>query len=64
MNNLEKILKERNISQTDLAQKLGVSIQRVNRWIRGNNYPHKKYIKAISILLKVSVEKLFFSEDK
>ncbi|MBA7560817.1 XRE family transcriptional regulator [Candidatus Atribacteria bacterium 1244-E10-H5-B2] len=59
---LNKILKKKGMSQTTLATKLGVSRQRVNRWVQGINYPNKKNIKEISAILDVSVEELFFNE--
>ena len=65
MNNLNKILKRKNIKEIDLAQHLGVTRQCVNRWTHNINYPNKKYIKAISDFLNVSIEELFFSgKDK
>ena len=64
MNNLSKILQVKNIKEIDLANFLGVTRQCVNRWTHDLNYPSKKYIKAISIFLDVSIEDLFFNDIK
>ncbi len=60
---LYKILQKKSMSQTELASKLGVSRQRVNRWVQGINYPNKKYIREISAILGVSIEELFYKEE-
>jgi transcriptional regulator with XRE-family HTH domain len=62
MNNLEKILKQQNVTKSELARQLRVSRQRVNNWTRGKNYPARELIKLISAYLKVPIDKLFFEE--
>lgn len=62
MNKLETILKQKNISQSKLASHLQVSRQRVSNWIRGINYPNRKYMKLIAEYLGISIDKLFYDE--
>ena len=38
-NNLKNIRKENNLSQEQLAEKLGVSRQAVSKWESGQSYP-------------------------
>ena len=63
MNNLEKTLKQQNITKSELARQINVSRQRVNNWTRGKNYPSRNLIRLISAYLKVPIDKLFFDED-
>lgn len=37
--NLQKLRKSKNLSQEDLASKLGISRQAVSKWESGNAYP-------------------------
>ena len=38
--NLKQIRKSKNISQEELAERLGVSRQSVSKWETGENYPN------------------------
>ncbi len=60
---LKKILKEKDISQTDLAKKLNVKHSVVNRWVRGlSNNPQMDTIEKISNVLDVPVN--YFINNK
>ncbi len=49
---LKKYLQETGTSQTQLAEKLGVSFQTVNRWLNGKVRPGELQIRKISQFLK------------
>ncbi len=54
--NLRTIRKERNISQEDLAERLGVSRQAVSKWEQGMGYPEMEKMIMLSKELKVSLD--------
>lgn len=64
MKNLNEILYQKRITKAQLARQLKITPQRVNNWTQGKNYPDKKLMKQISVYLNVSIDELFFSEDK
>lgn len=55
-NELEKLLKQSNITQLDFAHKLGVSKNSVNKWIKGITQPKLHQLKLII--------EFFISNDK
>lgn len=59
---LEKILKQQNITKSELARVLNVSRQRVNNWTRYKNMPNTEMIKRISAYLKEPINKIFFED--
>jgi transcriptional regulator with XRE-family HTH domain len=59
---LKYYLDKQNISQTELAKRLNISVARVNNWTRGKNYPSAKYIPIISAILNIPIDLLFYSE--
>ena len=50
--NLKRIRREKNISQEDLADKLGVSRQSVSKWENGENYPSMQNIMCLCTIFK------------
>ena len=52
--NLKTIRREKNISQEDLAEMLGVSRQAVSKWELGDGYPEVDKLLIISKKLNVS----------
>lgn len=57
--NIAKFRKERGISQTKLAQRLGVSKSNVSTWERGTNPPNVETIFKICDYLNVTVADMF-----
>ena len=55
---LQKIRKENNITQEQLADKLNVSRQAVSKWESGSAYPDTEKLIQISKLFKVSLDEL------
>ena len=60
---LKYYMNKLGVSQIELANRLGVSKQRVNNWMQHKNYPAAKYIPLISAILNIPIDLLFYSED-
>lgn len=60
--NLKRLRKENNLSQEDLAEKLGVSRQSVSKWESGVAYPEMEKLIQISKLFDVGINELL-NED-
>lgn len=56
--NLKKLRKERDMTQEDIAETLGVSAQSVSKWERGDTYPDITLLPALANLFKTSVDAL------
>lgn len=57
--NISIYRKERSMTQSDLAQQLGVSHQAVSLWERGETLPDIALLPQLAEVLKTSVEALF-----
>lgn len=55
---LQKIRKENNITQEELADKLGVSRQAVSKWESGMAYPDTEKLIQISKIFNISLDEL------
>lgn len=62
--NLEKLLKEKNISPTKFAKKIQVSPKTLHEWIGKNGrFPSKaEHLKSIARELDISIHELIFGE--
>ena len=56
--NLKQIRKSKNISQEDLAERLGVSRQSVSKWETGENYPSMFNIMCLCDIFKCNIYNL------
>lgn len=56
--NLKQIRKSKNISQEDLAEKLGVSRQSVSKWETGENYPSMFNIMCLCDIFNCKINNL------
>lgn len=61
--NLHKIVRERGITQSYIANQLDVAATTVNAWFRGANYPRYDMLEKLAKLLNVSVEDLTADES-
>ncbi len=61
-NFIKEIRKKNNLTQKELADKLGVTYQAVSKWENGKNMPDKALIKQIAKELDVSIEEIFDGE--
>ncbi len=62
--NLKKIRKEQNLSQEELADKLGVSRQAISKWESGQAYPEMDKIITICNMFNVNIDDLLHSDIK
>lgn len=62
--NLRLMRKERNISQEELAEIMGVSRQAVSKWEQGTGYPEMEKLLILSKELNVSLDYLMLGEAK
>ena len=61
MLNIERVLKEKGMTQGDLARKLGVSTQAVNSVVCGRSIASGKLLKRYANALEVDVNDLYDS---
>lgn len=62
--NLKKIRKDNNLSQEDLAEKLGVSRQSVSKWEQGLAYPEMDKVLEICKLFNLNIDDLLNQDIK
>lgn len=60
--NLQRIRKERHLSQEELAEMLNVSRQAVSKWEQGEGYPEVEKLLLMSSKLNVSLDGLMSTE--
>ena len=61
---IRKYRKERNLTQEEMAYRLGVTTPAVNKWENGNSYPDIMMLAPIARLLNISLDTLLsFRED-
>ena len=59
--NIKKLRKDNNLSQEDLADKLGVSRQSISKWEQGDAYPEMDKLMQMAELFNVSLDNLVHS---
>jgi transcriptional regulator with XRE-family HTH domain len=60
--NLQSIRKEYQLSQEELAEKIGVSRQAISKWEQGSGYPETEKLLILSQELNVSLDYLMFGD--
>ena len=60
--NLKQLRSERQLSQEELAEMLGVSRQAVSKWEQGSGYPEVEKLLLLSNKLNLSLDKLMSTE--
>ncbi|MBQ1966081.1 MAG: helix-turn-helix transcriptional regulator [Clostridia bacterium] len=60
---LQKLRKERRLTQEELAEALFVSRTAVSKWESGRGYPNIESLKAISKFFRVTVDELLSGEE-
>lgn len=58
MEKIRELRERRGLSQSQLADMLGVSRPTVIYWEQGKSMPHVKYIKSLASILKCKVSDL------
>jgi len=59
-----ELRKKNNLSQEDLAEKIGVTRQTISKWELGETYPDLKQSKKLSQVFKVSLDELVCNDIK
>lgn len=62
--NLKRIRKEHNLSQEDLAEKLGVSRQSVSKWESGSAYPEMDKMLQLCKMFDLNIDELLNKDIK
>lgn len=62
--NLQSIRKEKQLSQEELAERIGVSRQAISKWEQGNGYPETEKLLVLSQELNVSLDYLMLGETR
>lgn len=57
--NLKKMLKEKNMTYSELSNKIGVKASTVSMWMNGSNLPRMELLAEISEALGTSIAALF-----
>jgi transcriptional regulator with XRE-family HTH domain len=63
-NKLTEIRKIRNLTQQELAEKVGVGISQMRRYEKGSSSPTLEVIKNLAITLGVSTDELIFESNE
>lgn len=63
-NNLKQILEEKQMTQKEFAEKMGISPSGVSRYVCGNRMPQGKFLIKAAKILGVGVDKLFDFEKE
>lgn len=61
--NIKKMIVDRGMTQTQLADALGISNGTLSDWIKGRYYPRHKYLVAMSEVFGVSVDEITREND-
>lgn len=61
---LEQLLKENNIKNSQLAERLGVSKSAVTKWLKGEAEPRPDILRALAFMFGVPVGYLINNEEK
>lgn len=63
-NKLTEIRKSRNLTQQELAEKVGVGISQMRRYEKGSSSPTLEVIKNLAVTLGVSTDELIFETSE
>jgi transcriptional regulator with XRE-family HTH domain len=63
-NKLTEIRKNRNLTQQELAEKVGVGISQMRRYEKGSSSPTLEVIKNLAVTLGVSADELIFDNNE
>lgn len=60
---LEKCIKESNLTQKELAEKIGITPVRLNYWVKDKRQPDVPYIRELAKALNVSADYLIGNDS-
>lgn len=61
---IRKYRKERNMTQEEMAYRLGVTTPAVNKWEKGNTYPDITMLAPIARLLNITLDELLSFQER
>lgn len=61
MTRLAKLRVDKNLTQTELALKIGVTQQAVSQWESGKKLPKSRYVKKLALALAVTTDEVLDS---
>lgn len=61
---IKKLRKDNNLTQAELATKLGVTYQAVSKWENGKNVPDIATLKEISTMFNINIDDIINGEEK
>lgn len=61
---IRKYRKERNMTQEEMAYRLGVTTPAVNKWEKGNSYPDIAMLAPIARLLNITLDELLSFQEQ
>lgn len=61
MTGLAKLRADKNLTQTELALKIGVTQQAVSQWESGKKLPKSRYVKKLAVALSVTTDEVLDS---
>jgi transcriptional regulator with XRE-family HTH domain len=64
MNRIKEVLKDKGISQTWLAEKIGKSYPTINEYARNKRQPSLKDLYKIAEILNIEVKELLIERSK
>ena len=61
---IRKYRKDQNMTQEEMAKRLGVTAPAVNKWENGNSYPDIMLLAPIARLLDISLDTLMAFQEE
>ena len=61
-NLIQKIRKERNMTQMELAERLGITDRAISKWETGRGFPDVSLLEPLAEILGISVTELLDGE--
>ena len=61
---IRRLRENKNMTQTELADKLGVSSKAVSKWETGKSKPTTNVIRKLAVLFKIDINELLSLKDK
>lgn len=59
MNNIKRLRVKNNITQAELAEKLGIKRPSVANWERGKTFPKTEFLPTLASIFKCKIDDLF-----
>lgn len=64
MNRIKEVLEDKNMTQVELAERLGKSYNMVNGYVQNRQQPRLEVLNEIAIILDIDVRELIVSNKE